>query len=174
MAGRDSHGRPKGLPERPREENGRACAISLSIMRGTWYDILMEDVACKEKEVILIVDDQEVIGEMIGALVEDHGCAHVSFSDPLGALSYYEANPTQITVMIVDLTMPSVSGADLVRTVIEMNPALPIVLVINYAGEYVPEDVSHSVCRVIEKPFTKLELMDALGTALRKARSKSS
>ncbi len=147
--------------------------IFLCNIRRTWYDILMEDVACNEKEVVLIVDDQEVIGELIGALIEDRGCAYVSFSDPLKALSYYEANPTQITIMIVDLTMPSLSGAGLVRKVLETNPALPIVLLINYSGEYVPEDVSHSVCRVIEKPFTKSELMDALGAALRKARKGS-
>jgi CheY-like chemotaxis protein len=69
------------------------------------------------------MDDQEIIRGMIGALVEDHGCTYVSFSDPLKASSYYEANPTQITVMIVDLTMRSVSGAELVSVV---RFALPI------------------------------------------------
>jgi len=58
--------------------------------------------------------------------------------------------------------------------VLKTNAALPVVLVINYSGEFVPEDVSRLACRVIEKPFTKSELMDALRAALRKARNEGS
>ena len=48
----------------------------------------MADI-CDDKDVVMVVDDEEVIEKMIQTLVESHGCSHVSFNDPLKALQYY-------------------------------------------------------------------------------------
>jgi hypothetical protein len=45
-----------------------------------------------EKDMVLVVDNEQMIGEMIGAPVEDHGCAHASLNNPAEALRHYEEN----------------------------------------------------------------------------------
>jgi two-component system, cell cycle sensor histidine kinase and response regulator CckA len=123
------------------------------------------DTVCDEKDIVLVIDDEEMIEEMIEALVENHGCAHVSFSDPTEALHYYEENSWKITLMITDLTMPSLSGPDLVRKVLQINPRLPVILVTGYPNEQIPADIPALVRHIIPKPFTKSELLDAVRTA---------
>jgi DNA-binding NtrC family response regulator len=129
----------------------------------------MADSPCTERDVVLIVDDQEIITEMISELVGIHGCAHVAFTDPAEALRHYREHAKEITLLITDLTMPSMSGPEFVRKALEINPALSTILVANYAGEPMPDDMPRLVSRIVEKPFTQSELLDAVRKALTKA-----
>ena len=123
---------------------------------------------------VLIVDDQEIITEMISELVGNNGCTHVSFNDPAEALRHHREHAQEITLLIADLTMPSMSGPELVRKALKINPALSIILVANYAGEPMPEDMPRLVSRIVEKPFTQSEFLNAVRTALAKARHRDS
>ena len=117
---------------------------------------------CDDKHIVLVVDDEEMIEERMGALVEEYGCPHVSFHDPVKALQHYEENSRNIVLMVTDLTMPSMSGSDLVRKVLEINPELPIILITNYVGENIPGDIPPLVRGAVAKPFTKSEFFHAL------------
>jgi len=33
---------------------------------------------CDERDIVLVVDDEEMILEVIGTLTENHGCSHVA------------------------------------------------------------------------------------------------
>jgi DNA-binding NtrC family response regulator len=118
---------------------------------------------------ILVVDDEEMIEEMIEELVGRHGYLHVSFNNPAKALEYYTTNVSKITLIITDLTMPLVSGPELIRKVLRINPQVPIILVTGYADEHVPDDIHPLVRAVLPKPFVKSELLHAVRTALNKA-----
>lgn len=128
------------------------------------------DTVCEEKDIVLVIDDEEMVEEMIEAIVEDHGCAHVSFNNPAEALRYYEENSWKITLMITDLTMPFLSGPDLIRNVLQINPRLSVILVTGYPNEQIPADIPPLVHRILSKPFMKSELLDAVRTAFGKAR----
>ncbi len=118
---------------------------------------------CDDKHIVLVVDDDEMIEEMMGTLVEEYGCPAVSFHDPIKALQYCEENSQNIALMLTDLTMPSMSGSDLVKKVLEINPELAIILITNYVGEDIPGDISPLVRGRISKPFTKSEFFHTLG-----------
>ncbi len=129
------------------------------------------DTICDDKDVILVVDDEEMVEEMIEAIVEDHGCAHTSFNDPVKALEHYRKNAGTITLMITDLAMPVLSGPDLIRKALEINPGLPVILVTGYLGEEVPDDIPPLVRGIVPKPFTKAGILGAVRTALGKSNS---
>jgi two-component system, cell cycle sensor histidine kinase and response regulator CckA len=128
----------------------------------------MVGTICDDRDVILVVDDEEMIEEMIQGIVERHGCRHVSFSNPTEALQYYTENSQEITLMVTDLTMPVLPGPDLIRNALRINPKLPIILMTGYAEEHIPDDVRPLVHLVLPKPFTKAEMLDAVRTALNK------
>lgn len=149
----------------PKKENLDDPPSVLSNLRRLWYASSMIDTPCDEKDVILVVDDEEMIGNM----VERHGCQHVSFNDPTEALQYYIENSQKITLMITDLTMPKLPGPDLIKNALRINPKLPIILVTGYAEEHIPDDIHHLVRHVLPKPFMKVEVLNAVRTALNKA-----
>jgi DNA-binding NarL/FixJ family response regulator len=82
------------------------------------------------------------------------------------SVRYYEKNSRNVTVLIAGLEMPFLSGPEFVQKVLEINPALPAVLVTNYVGEHIPDDIIPLVRRILPKPFTKAELSDAVEGAL--------
>ena len=128
----------------------------------------MVETICDDEDVVLIVDDEEMIGDMIGHIVERHGCQHVSFNDPVEALQYYRENGQKITLMITDLTMPVLPGPDLIKHVLRINPKLPIILITGYAEEHIPDDIRPLVQHILPKPFVKADVLDAVRTALNK------
>jgi DNA-binding NtrC family response regulator len=128
----------------------------------------MLETICDDKDVVLVVDDDEMIEDMIQGMVERHGCRNVSFNDPAEALQYYVKNSQKITLMITDLTMPVLSGPDLIKNALRINPKLPIILMTGCAEEHIPDDVRPLVHCVLPKPFVKAEVLDAVRTALDK------
>jgi CheY-like chemotaxis protein len=143
-------------------------ARMIDMVRTTLNASMAEHIS-EDRDVVLVVDDEEMIGEMIGNIVERHGCQYVSFSDPTAALQYYKENSLEVNLMIADLTMPQLPGPDLIKRALQINPKLPIILMTGYTGEQIPEDVRPLVCRVLPKPFVKAELLNAVRTALNKS-----
>ena len=129
----------------------------------------MVETLCDDKDVVLVVDDEEMIGEMIGHMVERHGCQHISFNDPAEALQHYRENSQKITLMITDLTMPKLPGPDLIKHALRINPKLPIILITGYTEEHIPDDIRPLVQHILPKPFAAPELVDAVRTVLDKA-----
>lgn len=128
----------------------------------------MIDTPCDDNDVILVVDDEEMILEIIDGMMDRGGCLHASFDDPAEALRYYIENSQKITAMVTDLTMPVLSGPDLIRRVLQINPTLPVILITGYAEEHIPYDIHPLVRHILPKPFTKAEMLDAVRIALEK------
>ena len=126
----------------------------------------MSEMICSDRDIVMVVDDEEAIGEMIKGLLERHGCAHVSFSDPVKALEYYEKHAKEVTLIITDLTMPYMTGSDLIKYARKINPKLPTILITGYPAEHIPEDIRPLPERILAKPFTKLELLTAVEAVL--------
>ncbi len=126
------------------------------------YFYAMDTTVCDDKHIVLVVDDEEMIEEMMGTLVEEYGCPYVSFHDPVKAMQYYGEHSRDIVLLVTDLTMPSMSGSDLIRKALEINPRLPVILITNYVGEQIPGDIPPLVRGLVSKPFTKSEFFHAL------------
>ena len=56
----------------------------------------------------------------------------VSFTRPSVALEHFKAHPKDFAVLITDLSMPEMSGADLVKAARAIEPGLPVILTTGY------------------------------------------
>ncbi len=108
---------------------------------------------------------------MIQAVLEDQGCDSTSFSDPQQALQFLISNPDRVVVLITNFRMPHMSGPELIREALKVNPNLSVIAISGRANEYAVDDLRGSIEKILPKPFLKSEMMEAVISALSKQRT---
>jgi PAS domain S-box-containing protein len=79
---------------------------------------------------VLVIDDEELVRDVVARMVEDLGYQVVTAEDGVVGLEVVETQP--IDAVLVDLTMPRMSGAEVVSALRARRPNLPIVLCTGY------------------------------------------
>ena len=121
-------------------------------------------------QMVLCVDDEPSIVDLLSAQLESLGYRVTPHTSPVDALADFLARPEAFDAVVTDLTMPGMSGADLVERLLETRPDLPIVMATGY-GRVMSEERARDlgVRRLLLKPFTMAALADALHEVIRPA-----
>ncbi len=116
---------------------------------------------------VLVVDDESHIREMLCAVLEAHNSKVLEARDGLEMLEVVRQNPTDISAVILDLTMPRMGGEEAFREIRKLYPDLPLILMSGYskwdAAQVTGEDGKMAF---LQKPFTKSALIAALQSLL--------
>jgi two-component system, cell cycle sensor histidine kinase and response regulator CckA len=75
---------------------------------------------------VLVIDDEELVRDVVARMIQDLGYVAITASDGASALEQLEHR--QIDAVVVDLTMPNMSGAEVIAWVRERRPGLPVIL----------------------------------------------
>jgi PAS domain S-box-containing protein len=75
---------------------------------------------------VLVIDDEDLVRDVVARMVEDLGYAAVTAADGKSGLELVERQ--SVDAVLVDLTMPLMSGADVVAALREKRPGLPVVV----------------------------------------------
>ena len=112
---------------------------------------------------VLVVDDDSLVLTSTRLLIEDLG--HRVLCAPSGAqaLELYERNP-DIDLVITDMAMPQMDGAQLAKLLRDRQPTLPIILATGYAERL--EGFATQLPRLI-KPFKQIDLMQVIGQTMK-------
>ena len=118
-------------------------------------------------ERILVVDDEKVIVELIRKILESLGYRVTACCDSLLALEQMEAHPADFDLMVSDMTMPHLNGAELAQRVLAIRPDLPIILCTGFS-EIINEEkaVALGIRRLIMKPVLRDDLAKVLRQVL--------
>jgi two-component system alkaline phosphatase synthesis response regulator PhoP len=116
-----------------------------------------------ERGSVLVVDDDEDIREMIGMALEDAGFQAVGARDGLTALQWLWSHPRP-SVILLDLMMPRLSGADFMRAH-DSDPALAPIPVVIMSGNGGPCDNADfpGARHYLKKPMDLDELIEVVG-----------
>ncbi len=127
-------------------------------------DSIAEDSAGSER--VLFVDDEAPIVAAIQRGLEKLGYHVTAVNSAAEALQLFEKAPDAFDVIIADLTMPEISGLELLRIVREIKPTLPTILCSGFArAQHEPiANASRVISMFIEKPIDS----SRLGRAIRK------
>lgn len=125
------------------------------------------DVAAKTP-FIIVVDDEEPVSEVIEAHIANRGYRERSFVRPDEALGYFEKNLHDIHGAIIDLTLPGISGVELAYKFLQMKPDLCTILVTGHPPESLSPDQKAHFYRIIYKPFTKADIIEAVDSIIGK------
>lgn len=110
---------------------------------------------------ILLVDDDEMVGEAIATMLEE--CGHrVTVANSAAQALVYLKSEARFDLVITDYAMPGMTGLELARRVRDLKPDLPIILSTGYAD--VAGGAEAGVMR-LAKPFRR-EALSALIASL--------
>jgi len=79
-------------------------------------------------ECILFIDDEQVLIEVGGQMLEQLGYEVVTKRSSVQALELFRAEPERFHLVITDMTMPHMTGDKLAQELMKIRPQIPIIL----------------------------------------------
>ncbi|BAY10422.1 hybrid sensor histidine kinase/response regulator [Calothrix sp. NIES-2098] len=111
-------------------------------------------------EMILIVDDEPAIQEITRTSLETHNYKTIVASDGIEAIAVYAKHMDRVSVVLMDLMLPSLDGVTAIRTLKKINPDVKIIATSGLISSQKMEALASSgVTTFLPKPYTINELL---------------
>ena len=119
------------------------------------------------KGTILLVDDEESLLALGARMLENLGFSVLTAADGLQAVELYRQRGKEIDLVLMDLTMPHMDGAEAFGELRRLNPGVRVVIASGYAHEEVASRfVGKDIEKVLQKPYTLARLRESLAGLL--------
>ena len=123
----------------------------------------------KGSETLLLVDDEDIIIEVVRQPLEKLGYKILTAESGKRAIEIYEKNKEKIGIVILDMIMPGMGGAEVYEKMKEMHPGVKVLLSSGYSINGQATDILARGCNgFIQKPFKMKELSQKLREILDK------
>ncbi|MGQ4649451.1 response regulator [Lyngbya aestuarii] len=162
------------------QSHGGFVKVSSEIGQGTEFKVYLPVVAETKAqhlldldlpwgngELVLVVDDEEAIRQITKTSLEAYKYKVLIASDGTEALALYAQNKKEISVVLMDMIMPKMSGSTAIWTLREIEPQVKIIAVSGLApDEKLAEIAGLGVKQFLYKPYTVRELLKTLREVL--------
>ncbi len=119
-----------------------------------------EHETTQAKPLVLIIDDEHEIATMAQEMLTTGGYATLVEVNPVRALELYTERRTDIGMVLLDLTMPEMSGKEVVEALRAINPGVKIMISSGYTEDDVMKRLSTAtVSGFIQKPYRLQSLL---------------
>ena len=121
-------------------------------------------------ETILLVDDEEVIIDVARDMLEILGYRAIVARDGQQAIDIYNSRKDEIALVILDMVMPGLSGADVFQALKAINPKVKVILASGYIMSRQVAAVMEQGCRAfMPKPYRMEDLAETIRAIIDKA-----
>jgi DNA-binding NtrC family response regulator len=120
--------------------------------------------------VILLVEDESMVREITGQVLSHAGYAVLESSNAKEALQIANSHLGRIDLLLTDIVMPEMNGADLAQRMLHRQPDLVTVFMSGYAEHDLLKKAKLSSAVHIQKPFTVDALLSRVSEALNEPR----
>ncbi len=121
------------------------------------------------QETILLVDDEPMIRSLGQKVLQQYGYHVLLAEDGLQAVEIYPRAARRIDLVILDLTMPRLSGYDTFRQLLQIDPDVRVLLASGYSAEDIPIAEHRRLLGFIGKPYRPADLVRMVRSVLDKA-----
>lgn len=116
-------------------------------------------------KLVLVVDDEAVIREITKSSLETYNYRVLTASNGVEAVAIYAQYQQQISVVLLDMMMPTMDGAIAIHTLQKINPHVKIIAISGYLSNQNLAEVScMGVKAFLAKPCTAKELLQTIST----------
>ncbi len=119
------------------------------------------------QERILVVDDEQSLLVVMEQYLRRLGHSVVACRSGLEAWELFEREPTSYTLVLADITLPEMSGAELLARMLHLNPSACILICSGYPFDMSTLPAVYQ-CQIgfLQKPFTPRMLADSIARLL--------
>jgi PAS domain S-box-containing protein len=118
--------------------------------------------------VVLVVDDESAIRRTAELLLRAHGFEVLSAADGVEAIEVFRRESARIDVVLLDLTMPRLGGAETLVELRRIARDVPVVLTSGYGAP--SASMAEAADATLAKPYSADELLQALADVKRRRR----
>jgi PAS domain S-box-containing protein len=116
---------------------------------------------------VLVVDDEEIILRTTRAVLENSGFRVLVASGGEEAINLFRTQAEDVSLILLDMMMPGMSGDQAFRHLRAIRPDIPIMVSSGYSESQVMRYFSGSrVSAFIQKPYTSNKLISNIGAVL--------
>ncbi|MCK5058193.1 MAG: sigma-54-dependent Fis family transcriptional regulator [Candidatus Aminicenantes bacterium] len=123
----------------------------------------------RNKETILLVDDEEKLLAKLAAIVENHDYAVLTTTDGNEVIPMMENFP--VDAVILDLVMPSLDGMTVLQRILDKNSSVPVIMLSGHGTiSKAIKAIRLGAFDFLEKPVESERILITLENALKKSR----
>jgi len=113
------------------------------------------EISLEGQETILVVDDEVSVANVTKGMLQSLGYRVFVVGSGPDAIVTYAENKEKISLIILDMIMPGMSGRQTFKSLLDMNRNIKVILASGYSIEDKAQYLMESGCRgVLQKPFT--------------------
>ena len=137
------------IPAEPKQGVMKTTAVSETLPRGN--------------ETILFVDDEEALRNIGRVFLERLGYKVLLAQDGEEAVRLYEQRRQEISAVVMDMTMPKLTGKQAMKKMMQIDPKVRVLLASGYTSEgSAKELIQDGAADFLPKPYTIMPLAQAL------------
>jgi len=112
---------------------------------------------------ILVVDDEEVVRSVAKLMLEDSGFTVLTAHDGRAALDVFRDHGSEIDAVVLDMTMPHLSGEEVFREIRRMQPDVRVILSSGYNEQDATDRFAgKGLAGFLQKPYRSASLVEKL------------
>ena len=114
-------------------------------------------------ERILFIDDEPALIKIGKKMLESLGYKVTGRTSSIEALELFKSKADSFDLVITDMTMPHMSGDELAKEMININPEIPIILCTGYSTQINQQQaLSMGIRAFVSKPVLKLDIAETI------------
>ena len=126
-------------------------------------------------ETILVAEDHEGLRELIETVLNDHGYKTIVADNGEHALRLFRENVEQVKLVILDVTMPLLTGPDAYDKMSAIRPGVPVIFTTGHAQEVAALNARMEAgATFLSKPYAPHTLSQAVRDTLDRERQRNS
>ncbi len=120
------------------------------------------------RRTILLVEDDDVVRDLAGSVLEEAGFEVLSARTALKAEEVFSESGDSIDLLLTDLVLPGGNGRDLAETFRALHPGLEVLYMSGYGTQTLPREIAPEPgSAFIPKPFKLKDLVARVKEILR-------
>ena len=121
-----------------------------------------------EIQTILVAEDNLPVAELAQKVLTNGGYSVIIATNGQEALDIYRTQRDQISLVILDLIMPEMSGRDCLMELVKIDPSVKVLIASGFSpSDELHKEINPLVKGFVQKPFGMIQLLDEVGSALR-------